>query len=676
MKNSETIVSGRQPASAAGKTDADALAWILNRLLGNLPFVPGSGDAWTDILGKVLPGFRPEGEPSEAEVIAAFETAWGGREAGASFWMRVERLQACYPLTETEAAILVYIHYIHRNPKLLNLFGGSCTLEAHVPVLLALFGGEPAEIRQAVSRNGPLICLDFLYDSEFGDGPRLNPTLTAVIEGRDIDFLRPAVLLDPPEQIEGQPESGKPPKHAENMMGYLLKSQTGSFVRIQNPNNPPNIVSWLYRFCAAAGKTCSVFMNDCSPGRAMNLPALFLAWHLAETGGGCLVVQNSGKITDEAVAGIDKNSSAWKRFTARKVPLFWILPEDDLFDNPNPSLFAYTVDLTDTLAAANRTVTDQRIPRTAEVLRIPVEETERMIKRLGVHPNELDFVLPRMLEARNEAGFDEAGAPLLFETLLRGRIANRNAGAAISGTKQILPVSRYDPDSLNTDLPVRSLVSSIRKREQNADDAGLGILFWGPPGTGKTAFASYLASQTGRELMVKRYSDLEAALVGEGEKAVCRAFEEAEREDMIFLLDEADSLLHRRGDQSRRYEISMTNEILTALDAFKGIFIACTNRLDDLDDAALRRFAWKIAFRPLEPAKYPGLFRRYFPDCRPGKAGLKELAAIRGLTPGDFEAVRRKVRCFERPPKSGELIGFLRSEAGYRNPEERKAIGF
>ena len=67
----------------------------------------------------------------------------------------------------------------------------------------------------------------------------------------------------------------------------------------------------------------------------------------------------------------------------------------------------------------------------------------------------------------------------------------------------------------------------------------------------------------------------------------------------MLLLDEADSFLRSRRLAERNYEVTEVNEMLQGMERFAGIFICTTNLFDDLDEAALRRFTFKIRFHPL-----------------------------------------------------------------------------
>jgi SpoVK/Ycf46/Vps4 family AAA+-type ATPase len=177
--------------------------------------------------------------------------------------------------------------------------------------------------------------------------------------------------------------------------------------------------------------------------------------------------------------------------------------------------------------------------------------------------------------------------------------------------------------------------------------------------------------------MVRRASDLLSPWVGVAEQQIAAMFREAERNEQILLLDEADSLLRDRRQAVRSWELTQTNELLTQIENFNGIFLACTNLLATLDQAVLRRFAWKVRFLPATPAQCVSLFRRWFPALPADAATRQRLQAIAGLSPGDFKAVERRCR-FGGPPLLDEVLQALAEECRLRqDPSGRQPrIGF
>ncbi|MBM4386302.1 MAG: ATP-binding protein, partial [Deltaproteobacteria bacterium] len=138
---------------------------------------------------------------------------------------------------------------------------------------------------------------------------------------------------------------------------------------------------------------------------------------------------------------------------------------------------------------------------------------------------------------------------------------------------------QYDSDALNLDCNPHDVVdaargfAAYRQENRERDCANLNLLFHGRPGTGKTEFAKYLAREAGMELIVKRASDLLSCWVGETEKRIKDAFEEAERERAMLFIDEADSFFYARERARHSWEVTFTNEFLTRMENHKGILI-------------------------------------------------------------------------------------------------------
>ena len=134
-----------------------------------------------------------------------------------------------------------------------------------------------------------------------------------------------------------------------------------------------------------------------------------------------------------------------------------------------------------------------------------------------------------------------------------------------------------------------------------------------------------------------------ACTSGQGEKNIKRAFQEAESEDAVLIIDEADSLLFSRDRARHSWEISFTNEFLTQMERFRGILVCTTNRLDDLDSASLRRFNHKIGFDYLTAEGNLLFYDLFLKPLSSGKLDpvfRKELKRTENLAPGDFKLVR------------------------------------
>jgi transitional endoplasmic reticulum ATPase len=283
----------------------------------------------------------------------------------------------------------------------------------------------------------------------------------------------------------------------------------------------------------------------------------------------------------------------------------------------------------------------------------------------------------RKLYKGHSPGTVEAEATL--GTLLSHHVRLSGIRESAQKPRKVPPV--YDLEALHTDVsPIQVLraLKAYSHREVEEDfPASAALLLWGLPGTGKTQFATYLAEELGRPLIQKRMSDLQSKYVGETEQQISAAFKEAEKQQGILLLDEADSLFLDRTTAHRSWESSQTNEVLTQMEEFKGICICCTNLLEHLDRAALRRFTWKIEFKPLHFEGRKRLYRRYFqPRGRLSQEVLSRLTMMPHLTPGDFKVVCQQIRLAGAGANASEILDALDREQAYKTGVNGLPIGF
>lgn len=215
----------------------------------------------------------------------------------------------------------------------------------------------------------------------------------------------------------------------------------------------------------------------------------------------------------------------------------------------------------------------------------------------------------------------------------------------VFGTPALAPITgHYDLSYLTCDLNPRDVVESCRRfcaRPATPGEAtNLSLLLQGPSGTGKTEFAKHLAKSLGKELLVKRMSDLQSMWLGETEKMIAAAFREARQQGQILFLDEADSLFINRETATRSWEVSQTNELLCQMENFQGVLVCATNFAQHLDHAVMRRFAYKVRFGFLGERAREDLFVKSFGPLT--ERARERLARLRTLTVGDFKVVRQK----------------------------------
>jgi SpoVK/Ycf46/Vps4 family AAA+-type ATPase len=348
------------------------------------------------------------------------------------------------------------------------------------------------------------------------------------------------------------------------------------------------------------------------------------------------------------------------------VPTIWVTNRIEQIDPAFRRRFAYHLELKSPPPGAREGL----VRKTLEGAMVSDAFVAKLTERKGLTPAQIRTAV----RFAGLADGDGSSTESLIERQLRNAdlaLGNRahDAGARLS-------VTTYDLDMLNveTRFEIPRIVQALKARGHGT------LCFYGAPGTGKTALAEHIARNLDKPLLVKQASDLMSKFVGETEQNMAGMFREAESEKAVLLLDEADSFLQDRRGAQRTYEVTEVNEMLQGMERFAGIFVCTTNLMDRIDQAALRRFTFKIKFKPLSAAQRE---RMFVSEALAGDASLltgearARLARLEQLCPGDFAAVKRQVDILAAQFSVAEFLEQLEAEHRIK-PEVREArnIGF
>ena len=287
---------------------------------------------------------------------------------------------------------------------------------------------------------------------------------------------------------------------------------------------------------------------------------------------------------------------------------------------------------------------------------LPAHEIDRLARWLPASPG----VARSAMRAARIAGGDVQ----TVRWAITGVAKAMNGGPVPACTKDDIT---YDPALITADVDLQSLAA--RLMAANAP-RGVSMLLSGPPGSGKSAFARDLAAKMGLEVMHKRGSDLLGRYVGETEHRIARAFQDAADAEAFLIFDEADGLLADRRAASHNWEVTQVNEMLTWMESHRLPFCCTTNLVDRIDPAAMRRFVVKARFGFLSPGQASIAFQRYFNQTAPS-----DLGALDGLTPADFDLVRRAAALQGFIESPAALVQALAREQADR-PDAGRSIGF
>ena len=364
------------------------------------------------------------------------------------------------------------------------------------------------------------------------------------------------------------------------------------------------------------------------------------------------------------------------------VPTLWVTNRIEQIDPAFRRRFAYHLELKSPPPGAR----EQLVRKTLEDVCVSDALVARLTERKGLTPAQIRTAVrfaqlataPAKPAARRAGKAAMSAAPAqVLDDLIERQL--KHADLALGRRPDALQrpsVTQYSLDMLNVECryELPRVISALKARGHGC------LCFHGAPGTGKTALAEHMAQQLERPLMVRRASDLMSKFVGETEQQMAAMFREAEAEKAVLLLDEADSFLQDRRGAQRTYEVTEVNEMLQGMERYAGIFICTTNLMDSIDQAALRRFTFKIHFKPLTREQRE---RMFVVEALGGEAAVltdawrSRLARLEQLCPGDFAAVKRQVEILAETLPPDEFLAQLEAEHRIK-PEvrESRGIGF
>ncbi|NCF71172.1 MAG: AAA family ATPase [Chlamydiales bacterium] len=147
-----------------------------------------------------------------------------------------------------------------------------------------------------------------------------------------------------------------------------------------------------------------------------------------------------------------------------------------------------------------------------------------------------------------------------------------------------------------------------------------GILFSGPPGTGKTFLAHAMASEAELPFFNAVASEFDEELVGVGAKRIRELFAKATKAASlsvfgyaVVFIDEFDLFSDRSTRAGQSYK-QTTNQLLTSLESNpKVIVVAATNHKDSIDSALIRsgRFDRIVEFQMPEREGRLAILKQY-----------------------------------------------------------------
>ncbi|MEI6894671.1 MAG: ATP-binding protein [Colwellia sp.] len=207
-----------------------------------------------------------------------------------------------------------------------------------------------------------------------------------------------------------------------------------------------------------------------------------------------------------------------------------------------------------------------------------------------------------------------------LERILYGERSSSNSPTAL--VHQILPEAPMDKESGVSLIDIKQANRSVEelvlekntlevienvleeyRREDLLRSYGMmpaeKILFFGPPGCGKTLTAEAMAYELDRPIAIVRLDSLVSSFLGETATNLRKVFDFIAKHKLVVLFDEFDALGKERDDGSEHGELRrVVNAVLQMMDSYEGksIIVAATNHEQILDSAIWRRFDEIVEF--------------------------------------------------------------------------------
>jgi SpoVK/Ycf46/Vps4 family AAA+-type ATPase len=378
---------------------------------------------------------------------------------------------------------------------------------------------------------------------------------------------------------------------------------------------------------------------------------------------------------DGALSG-SVSGKAWVNqiLETNPVPVIWVTNRIEQIDPAFRRRFQYHLELKSPPPGARETL----VARALAGVAVGPAFAAKLAERKGLTPAQIRTAVKFATLASEPNGAEgnvRAGASLGLEALIERQLGNADKALGNTSTERGARrvVTQYDLNLVNTEsrFEVPKIIEALRRKSYGT------LCFYGPPGTGKTALAEHIAHELQLPLMIRQASDIMSKFVGETEQNMAKMFEEAQTEAAVLLLDEADSFLRSRRMAERNYEVSEVNEMLQGMERFTGVFICTTNLFLELDEAALRRFTFKIQFKPLTAAQRERMFIAEALGGEASKLTAEQAGRLRqlgALAPGDFASVKRQVDVLGEAFEPDEFLSQLEAEHRVK-PEVRQQRG-
>lgn len=619
------------------------------------------------------------------DVISCLERYLKSPTRKSIYERNLKSIQKTFRLSSKECEIITFLYLLQFDSEVEGLFQHDLDMNEIVKstrLYCRFFKVTPRHLKEFMSKDSKLVRSGIITKSRRGNDLIISDMVTSYLAGFSrLDLLDNFIHKADCTKALALTDHNLQPEKINNSKNLILSNRGTNILLYGKPGTGKT------EFVKSLGKALNkkvYFINQKDEDGDENLDhrksGIVAAMNMLDP-------RNSIVVVDECDGIINVNDGFWKCENNDKDNKAWI---NDLLENSEQNF----IWISNRISGVDES-TKRRFSYSIEFLNLGHNQRVKVWEN-QVSAASIDFMDREMIESfAKKYQVNAGGIALALKDVasmknirtkkkkievLQSILAQHQS--FVFGNNKLNPLTgTYSLEVLNCDINLESVISASKRfidytaQSDAKEISNMNFLLQGPPGTGKTEFVKYMSQVIGKELVVKRMSDLQSMYVGETEKLIATAFKEAEGSGAVLFLDEADSLFINRESANRSWEVSQTNELLCQMENFKGILACATNFGQNMDGAVMRRFNYKIKFDFLAEDAKELLFVKMLGgklDKNLTDEDLLRVRKIPNLTPGDFKVVRQK-NFFSDVLTADLLIEQLEMESSYKKKE--RAIG-
>ncbi|MDW7974957.1 MAG: AAA family ATPase [Leptospiraceae bacterium] len=557
---------------------------------------------------------------------------------------KIDDISKFLNLDEVEKEILIFTYYLMSNSVINNLFKMLVDGIENIGIIKAistLLGIVESKIKLTLQKKGKLLFYDIIEIDR--DEINLNDEIYDFLEDLDsLDFTdRFFSVIDPTDPVQKEEILDinlfsfykDKIKIIENMLKsegkaniiFYGKAGTGktSLAKSIIKNLNKKIVYVSNRSSYFSGYLSSKKIRDDTSGnRVINL---IMACNYAKDNDGIVIMDEADEFLNTHFSIFDVFLSSRRNHNIQKswlndfldkseYKIIWIANYTDLMDESVKRRFDYSVHFSVFNGETREYIVEQILKKLNLDERISFHDLREYFTDTTIPVGMIETALRQVrniISINPDISKQEIiqTAREIFDSNYEF-VYNKNFPSASKRLHQ-----NYNIGYVNTSPPVNQILDRIKNfaRSNVNKTKSFNILFYGPPGSGKTELAKYIANVLNYKVIEITPQNILNPFFGVTEKLIHYYFKQASLGNTVLIIDEIDTFF-----SGNKYEndihSTIINQFLQAIDQYKGILIATTNHIDKLFVKIKRRFHMKVEFFSIKKQMIPQVFLDFFKE--------------------------------------------------------------